>query len=172
MQLTWPLYVWTPDRTRESLAINLLSRVVQDDLIDTVRQKLGQSYAPIVKINLPRGGDQGSLTVRILTTPDAATRVQQETLAIVRQMATDGVTAEDLDRAREPLLEELSKERTNNSWWVSILDGSNRRPDKLETARQSTAEVQKMPLAEVNAAAKRWLSGQPYQVMVLPTVHP
>jgi zinc protease len=168
VQFTWPLYVWSPALIHESRALNLMARTLQDAVLDRVRQSLAKSYSPTVAVSLPRGGDQASLSVKVLTTPAAAAQVRDEISKIAAGFASNGVSPEQFARARTPWLDALAKARTYNSWWMSTLDGSSRYPDKLLSAREGLADLQRVTLAEVNHEATLWLALQPYVITVLP----
>lgn len=168
VQLTWPLYVWTPERVRQSRTVGLMVRVMQDALTERIRQKLGKSYSPSVGVNLPRGGDQGAVTLLAKTTPDGVEAVRNEALSIAADLAAGWIAPEALEQARRPWLEALAKERTYDSWWLNVLDGSARHPDQLDRARGDIADIQRITLAEVKAEAVRWLSKPPYVVVALP----
>ena len=84
--LVWPLFVWEPSRLREQRTIELLGDVLQDELIQTVRRKLGKTYSPGVRVSLARGGDQGQLLVQLTTAPGDAQAVIDETRRIVAQL--------------------------------------------------------------------------------------
>ncbi len=139
--LAWPLFVWTPDRMHESRVSYLMTRILQDAVTERIRQRLGKSYAPNVGESLQRGGDQGVLEMIIQTSPDAADAVQAEALKIAAEFRAGDITDAMLEQARRPLLEAVAKERTYNSWWVEVMDGSYRYPEKLISARDAIPET-------------------------------
>ena len=168
VNLTWPLFVWTPERRREARVDLLMTHMLQDAVTERVRQKLGKSYSPGVSDTLPRGGDQGSLTMLIETSPDAVAAVEAEALDIVAGFAAGQITDDMLEQARKPILDDLAKERTYDGWWVKVMNGSERHPDKLASAGTDLAELSSIRLDEVKAEARRWLSARPYIVESLP----
>jgi len=168
VQMTWPLFVWTPERTHESRTVELMVRAMQDALTERIRQKLGKSYSPSVVVSLPHGGDQGSITLLAKTSPDGVGAVRNEALSIASDLAAGKLTLDALEEARRPWLESLVKERTYNGWWLNVLDGSARHPDQLERARGDIADIRRITVANVKAEAARWLSKRPYIVVALP----
>ncbi len=168
VQITWPLFVWTSERTHEARTVDLLVRIMQDDLTERIRQKLGKSYSPSVGASLPRGGDQGSITLLAKTSPDGVEAVRAEALGIAADLAAGRLTPAAVEEARRPWLEALAKERTYNGWWLNVLDGSARHPDQLDRARGDLADIRRITLAEVKLEAARWLSKPPYVVVALP----
>lgn len=168
VQLAWPLFVWSPAKTHQTRVIALLTRTLQDAVTERIRQKLGKSYSPSVGASLPRGGDQGSLTMLIQTSPDAVAAVDEEALKIAADFAAGGITAEALEQARKPLLDAAAKRRTYNAWWLGVMNGSHRYPDQLAAAQGWDADMASITLAEVKAEAARWLAQTPYRVRALP----
>jgi len=170
VQITWPLFVWAPDLTHRSRTVELMVKVMQDALTERIREKLGKSYSPSVGVSLPRGGDQGAITLLANTSPDGVEAVRAEALGIAADLAAGKLSPAALEEARRPWLESLAKERTYDDWWLNVLDGSARHPDQLDRARGDAADIRRITLAEVKAEAARWLSKPPYIVLALPEV--
>jgi zinc protease len=166
--LSWPLFVWEPSRLREQRAIELLGAILQDDLIETVRRKLGKTYSPGVRVSFTRGGDQGQLAVELITAPDDAQAVIDETRKIVAAYAAGGVTSEALERVRRPLLDGGQSREITVGWWIETLDGSWAHPDQLDAAKSWQSDYSGITLAEVQAEAKRWFSKAPIIVVAAP----
>ena len=166
----WPLFAWTPDRAREGRTLELLAGVVRARLFDTVRQKMGASYSPSAQVDLPRGGDQGSLAVLLQTTPADAEPILAVLRGIVADVAAGGIDPEVFDRARRPVLDDGAKRESNANWWAAVLDGSWAHPDQLAEARSWMSDYAGITLADVKASARTWLSGPPVAVVALPAV--
>ena len=169
--VTWPLFVWTPDKVREQRTVDLLSGIVQNEAIDDIRQRLGKAYSPQVDVQMDRGGDQGSLTVAINTSPQATDTVVTELRAIAQKLASGGVTPEMLLRARRPILDGGATREISNPWWVTMLDGSWAHPDQLDSAKTWQSDYEDITLDEVQAEASRWLASAPLVVVAAPADH-
>jgi zinc protease len=165
---TWPMFVWTPDKVREERTIDLLSGIVQDEAIDDIRQRLGKAYSPQVDVQFGRGGDQGSLSVAIDTSPQATDVVVTELRSIAQKLAAGDITPEMLLRARRPILDNGATREISNPWWIAMLDGSWAHPDQLDAARTWESDYESISLDEVKAEAKLWLSADPLVVVAAP----
>jgi zinc protease len=165
---TWPLFVWTPDKVREQRTVDLLGEIMQMQAIEEIRQKLGKAYSPQVDVALDRGGDQGSLTVAIDTSPDATEVVVSQLRQIAQRLAGGGITDEMLERARRPVLDNGATREISNPWWVAMLDGSWAHPDQISSAKTWESDYQTISLEEVKAEAKRWLEADPLVVIADP----
>ncbi len=166
--MSWPLFVFSPERVREERVVNLLAAIMQDEVTEQIRQKQGKSYSPAVSVPAPANGDQNALTLSIQTTPDAVAAVQNEALSIARGLAGGDISSSDLEQARKPILEAIAKQKTYNGYWLNAMDGSFRHPEQLDFARTREADLAGITLAEVKIAAARWLTAAPYMVVALP----
>jgi zinc protease len=165
---TWPLFVWTPDKEREKRTLELLAQIVQGQAIDDIRQRLGKAYTPEVNVELSRGGDQGSLTVTIDTSPAATPIVADELRKIAHQLANGDITADMLERVRRPVLDDGATREISNPWWIEMLDGSWAHPDQISNSRTWESDYENISLDEVKAEAHRWLTADPLLVISTP----
>jgi len=166
---TWPLFVWTPEHTREQRTLELLAAIVQNEAIDDIRQRLGKAYSPGVSVDMDHAGDQGSLTVSIDTAPAATGVVVDELTKIARSLSVGEVTPAMLERARQPVLDEGATREISNPWWVAMLDGSWANPEQLAEAKTWQTDFETISLDEVKAEARRWLAGNPLVVIASPS---
>jgi zinc protease len=165
---TWPLFVWTPTKEREKRTLELLAEIVQGQAIDDIRQRLGKAYTPEVSVDLARGGDQGSLSVTIDTSPAATDVVAGELRKIAHQLADGDITPDMLERVRRPLLDDGATREISNPWWIDMLDGSWAHPDQLTNAQTWESDYTNISLDDVKAEARRWLSADPLMVIATP----
>lgn len=166
--VVWPLYVATPERRREEVALALLSRVMTNELLHRVRQELGKSYAPQAMTSMPDKADQGYLTASIEAYPADIDQVSTEIRAAAERLARGEITAEALEEARKPLLAGVLASRSVASWWASLLDGSARDPQRVKDELRLPSLFADVTLQEVRKAAADWLSKAPIVVVATP----
>jgi len=172
VMITWPLFVWTPERVREQRAIELLAAIVQDGMLDTIRHKLGKTYTPQVEASFNRGGDQASITAIIETSPDSTEIVTEAAREIASRLASGDLSEAALERVRRPVLDSGATRELTNEWWIAMFDGSWTHPDQIATARSWQADFAGISLDELKAAAAQWLSKPPLVVIVTPKAAP
>ena len=170
VMITWPLFVWTPERVREQRTVELIAAIMRDRMLDTIRHKLGKTYTPVVEDSFDRGGDQASITSIIETAPDSTDVVTAEARKIASRLAAGDVTDADLDRVRRPVLDSGATREMTNEWWVQMLDGSQAHPDQIASARSWPTDFGGITLDEVKAEAARWLAKAPLVVVASPKV--
>ena len=166
--MTWPLFVWTPEHLREQRTLEVLAGMLQDEIIDVVRRKLGKTYSPGVRVDFARGGDQGDLNIALISAPADAQTVVDETEKIVARYATGDLTAEALERARRPIIDGGQSRELTVGWWMDTLDKSWADPDKLDAARTWQSDFSGITLADVEAEARKWLTQTPIVVIAAP----
>jgi zinc protease len=164
----WPLYVATPDRRREEMAVYIVAKVMNDRLLHRVRQQLGKTYAPSVDTMAPDKADQGYMLAAVEAYPADIDEVAVEIRKAADQMAGGDITAEDLEQARKPLLSSVAAAREAADWWADALDGSARDGDHLAFQLHSPELLASITLDEVRKAAADWLVKPPIVVIARP----
>jgi zinc protease len=154
--------VWTPTTdgqlasTRRQLS--MLSQIVNDRLRVVVREKLGDSYSPGAQSNASRAfPGVGFLIMNAASEPGRTQDVLEACLGVTQSLATEGVTAEELDRLRAPILAQLRDQQRNNQFWMSVLADSQTRPAALDDARKLEADYQAMTPELLTELARKYL---------------
>ena len=105
-----------------SYTARVAASVLQARLIDTVREKLGLTYSPMTDANastqMPGLGYLGAA----LETPPANFATFRTLLdGQLKDLADKPVSADELERARRPLVEGRAKDMESNGFWASNL---------------------------------------------------
>lgn len=122
---------WDIKRTR---GLHMLAEIFSDKLRRVVRERLGASYSPQV-FNLssriyPR---YGVMQARLIVDPDQIEILEKEVLAIAKKLWQGEISAEELERAKGPMLTALKDMIRSNGYWLkSVLALSARHPQQLE----------------------------------------
>ena len=77
--------------------------------------------------------------------------------ATAEEFKTTEVSADELARAKGPLVEAAKRAQTNPGYWMAQLPGSDTDPKKLDFIRTETAELNAVTSADVMRSAQRWL---------------
>ncbi len=168
VQLIWPT---RDDRDPlEDLKLDLLQRVVQIELTETIREKLGKAYSPGARSSTTftwpgYGTFSASASVDVHEIP--ATRAAIiETLAELRNQP---VSEDILLRARQPLLEAYDNALKSNRGWLSLVDRAQTEDDRIDRFLKARERLAKLTAADVRAAAQRFLTPEgAVQITVLP----
>lgn len=164
--LVWPMpdFWANPALARTG---SVAAAIVQARLIDTVREKLGITYSPSASgggsLDVP---GQGSFQVHIETPTEKFEAFRSLLQAQLRELAERPVGADELQRAKQPLIERSLKAPERNGHWAYWL------PRVLADARMKaamlgeTAALQAITAEQVQAYFRsQILTRQPVEVV-------
>jgi zinc protease len=147
------------DDVRQARVVELLRAVVHLRVTAKLREELGATYTPFVQSEASEVFDEvGLLTIAAEVKPQEIARTLAAMEEMGAELARGGVTADELDRARAPLLATLAKDQAGNEWWASQLAGVSWDPRRLDKARTERAHLEAITLADVNRAAAAYLT--------------
>ena len=157
LQLYWP----TEDgmEAPRNRRLTVLAAVFNDRLRLKVREEIGGTYSP-------RAGSTASdtfpgygyLTVNIDVDPASAAKISDLVISLADDLARNGVTEDELNRTRLPLLTSLRESLRSNGYWVSgVLARAQEKPEVLDWARTRISDVEAITTAEISALAKKYL---------------
>jgi zinc protease len=137
----------------------VLAKVVGNRLLEHARNEQGLTYTA--------QGDHapsqtfpgfGFLYALVDAAPDKADMLSEQIRAIGAQLQRDGVTQDELERARNPVVSELKRLLETNGYLLNaIVSGSQERPERLKRAATSVKELQSLTVDDLNAVAKKYL---------------
>ncbi len=144
-------------RTRRLM---LLGQILDDRLRLKIRQELGETYSP-VSYHLPSDTytDYGYMTAMATLKPEQVAKVKPMFAEIGQKMIEGGVTDDEFQRAREPMLQQLAQMRRDNSYWIkSVLRNCQEHPERLDWARSMIADLEGIKKEEIMEMAKKYLA--------------
>ncbi len=169
--VAWPTTGFYSDQ-RRARALNVLSRVVQLRLLDEIRERQGAAYSPTASHTASQDvPDYGYLYALIETPPDLIEGFLRDASAIARDLRERPVTADELERARRPLVEQLQRARnSSNAWWLGQLGGVQEEPQRAESIRVGMEQYAAITPAELQALARQYLVDErAFRLLVRPS---
>jgi len=147
---------------REFRRLNLLASIFSDRLREEIREKLGSSYSPNAGADGSDALDNfGYIISESIGKPEDLETLLNTMREEANQLATEGATADELDRALKPTLGILEKTLRDNTYWLNtVLSQSQADPSRLDLARNRSADYQSISLKEINALAKKYLAAE------------
>lgn len=147
---------------KEMRRLNLLSSIYGDRLREEIREKLGASYSPNAGVSGSEAlEDFGYLVGQSVGKPEDLDLLLKTMRDLADTLATEGATADELDRAIKPTLGELEQTLRQNSYWLgTVLSKSQQDPERLELARNREADYKSITLEEINELAKRYFKAE------------
>ena len=155
---------------KDAIALDLLQRVIQVELTDTLREALGKAYSPSVAAISPRtwrGFGTFTLGASVDVKDVAATRTAMR--GLLADLRKTPVSADVVQRARAPMLENLDATLKTNAGWIDLIDRAQSKPDRLDRFAQSRAIIAALTADDLLALARRYLDpDQGLEVLALP----
>jgi zinc protease len=137
----------------------VLAKALGNRVLERVRNEQGLTYSA--------HGDHapsqafpgfGFLYAIVDAPPGKARQLAEEMSAIGAAIYRDGVSEDELARARNPLVSELKRLLQTNGYTLSaIVSGSQENPEKLKRATTSVAELESLTVADLDQVARKYL---------------
>ena len=139
--------------------MNVLAAILSDKLRVEIREKLGASYSPNAGFDGSDALDDfGYVSAMSVGKPEDLGKLTETITTIADKFATEGATADELDRALKPTLASIEKTLRDNTYWLAtVMKNCQEKPASLELARNRTADYESIKLEEINALAKSFL---------------
>jgi zinc protease len=147
---------------------------LNDRLRVKVREEIGGSYSPradnLASDTFP---GWGYILASIDVDPAKAGQISDVVIKLADDLAKNGVTEDELTRARLPLLTSFRESLRTNGYWLSVLASAQEKPEKLDWARDRIADNEAITTSELNALAKKYLPRErASRVTILPAGKP
>ena len=161
---------WNIKRTRR---FSVLAEIFSDRLRERVREKLGVAYSPFAYNKSSRTyPGYGALRTMVHVDPNEADMVIREIKKIGSDLASDGVTEEELRRALDPILTSIKDmRRTNNYWLNSVLTESKKYPRQFDWSRSIMRDYTSIAADELSTLAKKYLNNNKAATIVIKPAH-
>jgi zinc protease len=166
--LIWPLYVAEPARRAEEYALDLTSSIFQMRVLQRLRGQMGKVYSPMVSNSMPDHGDQGVLTAAIEGMPGEVDVLIAAVRAVAAELAAGGISQDEVEQAREPLLAARRQMKDSNAMWANMLAVGYRQPRAYDDVLRYEEQMRAVGLDDVRRAAARWLKSEPLVAVALP----
>jgi zinc protease len=140
----------------------LLGGILSDRLRVQIREKLGDSYAPQAgSTSSDTYRDYGFMKAFVTIDPAKAKLLDETIAAIADDLAKNGVSEDELARARLPILTGLRESARTNAYWLgSVLASAQEFPHKLEWCRTRYSEYETLGKPAVDALARQYLPSE------------
>jgi len=151
------LFWKTPGGEDKKLArrLNMLKAVFYDRVFKGIREDMGETYSPFTGINIsetyPDDGYIFTISSGVMRNKDA---VRNAIAKIAAELGKGNITQEELDRARNPILNSMERAQRDNGYWTGLLKDSQARPDRLAQQRESIPDIKAITVDEVNKLAR------------------
>ena len=170
--IAWPAPDFFAD-PQQSRVLNTTSEVLGSRLIDQLRIAEGVTYSPVSNASLSQTFKGfGFLSASVETPPSKLDNFYKDVTKITGDMASAGVSADELERARKPHVQQITKAQQTNEYWVAMLHKAQSDPRRLALIRDTLPGYAKVTTGDVQQAARTYLQdARAWRFEVVP-VHP
>ena len=171
LALYWPTDDGLDIKRRRRLAV--LAAVFSDRLRVKVREGAGSTYSPTAISNASETfPGYGYIGASIDVDPAVAAKISDLTVATADDLATKGITDDELARVRLPLLTALNESLRSNSYWLNnVIARAQEKPEMLDWARNRIDDINSITTTELDKLAKEYLTRDHVsRVTILPAV--
>jgi len=148
--------IWDINLTRR---LSILSDIISDRLREQIREKLGSAYSTFA-FNRPSKAYPGYGVFQSMAyiDPSESDMIIREVKKIVSNIAKNGVTQDELKRAKEPTLTSIKDMFRKNGYWLdTVLSGSEIHPQKIDWSRTILKDYASITKEGVSNIAKKYL---------------
>jgi zinc protease len=153
----WPTTDFLAD-PKGARANRLLAEILNLRLTDELREKQGATYSPSADSTqswlMP---DYGYISTVVEIPPDKIEAVTRDIQRIAADLTAKPPTADEMTRARKPILEGIQEARETNGYWLGTLSGMQADPRQLDAYRSSVPTLERLTPADIQVAARTWL---------------
>jgi zinc protease len=139
---------------------DVTASILSARLVDTVREKLGMTYSPMVNADASvelKG--EGYFTAAIETPPANFGAFHALLADQLRDLAAKPASADELGRAKQPLIETRRKSLETNDYWLGKLTQMTREPRVRSQVLGQIDNIQAVTAADVQAFAQKYVAG-------------
>ncbi|MCZ8322660.1 MAG: insulinase family protein [Novosphingobium sp.] len=155
----------------ESRQLEILTNLFQNRLLDALRERLGEAYAPQVFNAWPQDLENGGSVTALAQLSPAAVPVFFSTAErIAADLAAKPVSADELALVIEPLRQQINRASTSSAFFMYQLEGASSEPAKFAALRTLLSDYTRTTPEAMQALARKYLQpGQSWRAAVLPT---
>ncbi len=168
LNLYWPT---TDDEDhKRDASLSILSSILRLRLTDSLREELGAAYSPgASSFTSSLYPDYGYLSIGSSVDFQDLDKVYEAIIKIVTDIRETPPTADEMDRARKPILEGIIDARRENGRWVRLVDEAQSEPSALVRFRDAESVYRSVSPQDVSAMARTYL--QPENALRIEAVH-
>lgn len=141
----------------EGRELEVLAAIFRDRLFEKFRSEQAASYSPDMQNNWPdefRGG--GYMMAYAQVQPQDVERFYTFAAEVAADLKANPVSADELQRAVEPLKQYVDRASTGNLFWMNQLEGVTYTPQRFSALGRLYADYIRVTPARVQELAKRY----------------
>jgi zinc protease len=171
--IAWPTNGFFPDM-QAPRTLRVLAEIFSQRLLDELRTREGITYTPGASTYSSLVTPSYGFVYALAQIPPGKIDTFYDVVAHVAQdLRTKPVSADELERARGPRIEDVQRQQQTNEYWLALLPGAQADPRRLDIIRTTVPDLKAVTIADLQKAAQTWLVAEKaYRVIVVPATLP
>jgi zinc protease len=155
---------------REARHLEVLTSLLNNRLLNEMRERTGASYSPQVGSQWPEDlANGGSIRALGMVRPQDVPAFFAAADEIVRDLAAAPPPPDELALVTEPLKQLITRSATGNTFWLYQLEGATTDPVRVGQLRSLLSDYTEVSPQELQALARKYLTGtRPLRIAIIP----
>jgi zinc protease len=169
------VFVWPTTDAVEDIApsrsLDVLAAIILERLRIKIREQLGDTYVPhATNFSNDTCRGFGYMHVQVTIDPAKAALLEQTITDIAADLVKSGVSDDELDRAKNPILASIRESARTNLYWIrSVLGTAQEYPRRLDWCRTRLGATESITKEDIAACAKKYLAPErAFRVTIIP----
>lgn len=112
---------WTPKNT---MIVNEINEALQIELINTIREKMGGVYSPMLQMDASREPKPSySMMIMFSCSPDNTDKLAEACFEILKDFTQNGPSAETLEKVKKQIINNHETSLKQNNMWLGYIAG-------------------------------------------------
>lgn len=138
---------------------DLIRAVLRLKLTDKLREELGATYSPRAgNVSSEIYPNYGYIFAASEIEPQDVDTVYAAIDEIAQSMATGGITEDELQRARKPIMEGMEEAEEDNGSWIGLLDEAQSLPGDLDRWRKDELMYESISVKDLTEASAKYFT--------------
>lgn len=151
------------DYNNDRLATDALSEVCYNKLFETIREELSGTYSPSFYLSYSKyPKSELYASYNLDCNPNTIDQLTQATFKVFDKIILEGISEEDLIKAKETLILNRKKSVENNYFWLNQILGSRFNGYEMQTLEEYTAAVNALTVEDIKKVAEKYLKHDEY----------
>ena len=167
--IAWPTGGGIGD-VSESRELDVLAAIFRDRLFEKFRAEQAASYSPNMSNYWPIEFDSGGYLIALsLVQPKDVDRFFRFSEQVAADLAANPVSADELSRATEPLVQVIERISTGNTFWVNEIKGATYDRRRFAALGRLLSDYKAATPARIQALAQKYfVPGNAWRMTVMP----
>jgi zinc protease len=155
---------------RTGRQLDVMAEIINDRLFERLRDQSGASYSQAVSSNWPQAFNHGGyLFIGGLVRPEDSELLYRLSREIIGELATTPVSADELQRARTPLVERILRASSGNVFWMHYAEGGSRNPAVFDALMRFVPDIAQTSPEDIQRLAQHYLAAdRAIPVLIVP----